>query len=308
MNYRDFQKTLREHVSFNLVEKTDFLNNVQMYHQPEISKSQFRHPWRKFAIGLAGLALVALLSLGLVFQFDTMASITIDVNPSLEININRLNRVTSVEPLNPDGITIVDNLRYDSGSLEKVLNEIKYQNIVLGYGTEDSLTMLFGVSADDYDTENKLKAKILSCYSENDITVLVLNKHSEVPSSIYSGYAFVIADSETPEYISTTAATMPATTAATMPGTTTAYNDSTTNDGTGVITDSYKMQLSAALVLSEEEYVNLAQTLGITDAKLQVVLRVFLYYSQYVHESDLDLLAEMDLSELLNLYTVTINP
>ncbi len=300
MNYREFQKILKNHVSFKLVEKADFLNNVQNYFQPEISKSQFRHPWRKLAFGLAGLVLVAMLSLGLVFQFDKQATLTLDINPSLMININRFNRVLSVEALNPDGELIVNNLRYDSGSLIKVLDEIKYQNIVFGYASESNLTMLFGVSASDYEVESRLKTKILNFYSEEDIMVLVLNKHTEVALSIYSGYAVISAESEMPEYITTTAAT--------IPQTTTAYNYVSSTDNSGVdVSDNFKIQFFASRSLSEEEYVSLAESLGITDAKLQVVLSVFLFYSQFVSELDLERLAQMDLSELFVLYNNAID-
>jgi len=161
--------------------------------------------------------------------------------------------------------------------------------------------MLFGVSADDYKTENRLKTAILGYCTTDDITVLVLNKHSQASTNIYSGYAYVIAETEQSGYISTTAATMPAMT-------TVDYYDSTTNDVSIFTTENFKMRFSTAGVLSEEEYVNLAQTLGITDAKLQIVLQVFLYYSQFVQESDLELLAEMNLSDLVNLYNNTINP
>lgn len=307
MNYRDFQKTLRAHVSFNLVENTDFLNNVHMYYQPEISKARFRNPWRKLMIGFTGIVLLAMLSLGIVFQFDIKASITLDLNPSLEININRFNRVVSVEALNSDGDEIVDNLRRDSGSLAKVLEEIRYQTIALGYATADNVTMLFGVSAKNYETENMIKAEILECYGDSLTTLLILNKHTEVSTSIFSGYAYLsVADQEGgAEYNATTTATSYITTAAaTWPASTTSdYNDyATTIDSSSSNDVNSKWQISDSGVFSEDEFVNFAQTLGITDAKLQVVLKVFFYYPQYVHESDIELLAAMNLSDLLVLY------
>ncbi|HHT16018.1 MAG: anti-sigma-I factor RsgI family protein [Christensenellales bacterium] len=60
-----------------------------------------------------------------------VSAISVDINPSIELNVNRLDRVVSVEALNPDGEKVLSevkllNLHYES-AVETLLNSASMQ-------------------------------------------------------------------------------------------------------------------------------------------------------------------------------------
>ena len=56
------------------------------------------------------------------FDNDIVSILTIDVNPSIEINLNKDNIVVSVVALNDDAKVVVNNSNYEKENLENVLS------------------------------------------------------------------------------------------------------------------------------------------------------------------------------------------
>lgn len=74
---------------------------------------------------LACCVLVLLVSLGAGWAYFTpVSAISIDVNPSLELSINRFDRVLSVTGKNPDGEALAEHLKLTFLSYEDALHQI----------------------------------------------------------------------------------------------------------------------------------------------------------------------------------------
>lgn len=75
-------------------------------------------------LALAACALVLLLWGGWYFYFTPVASISVDVNPSIELGINRFDRVISVVGYNEDGRALADSLSVRFLPYEEALDRI----------------------------------------------------------------------------------------------------------------------------------------------------------------------------------------
>lgn len=85
-----------------------------------------RKVFRLPAIAAAMFAFM-ILSSGLYTYYTPVAAITIDINPSVKLHINRWNRIIKATPLNEDGEKILTNLSLANKSPEKGLELIVSQ-------------------------------------------------------------------------------------------------------------------------------------------------------------------------------------
>jgi uncharacterized membrane protein YkoI len=105
----------------------------------------------------------------MVYLTQPSFRMTMDVNPSIEIVTNRLERVVEVNPLNEDAEKMLSGYVVNDSSLENTLNGLVDRMILEGYihGGDDNLVMI-SVKDDDSDSElvNKINESIRA-YLEN---------------------------------------------------------------------------------------------------------------------------------------------
>ncbi len=105
----------------------------------------------------------------MVYLTQPSFRMTMDVNPSIEIVTNRLERVVEVNPLNEDAKKMLSGYVVNDSSLENTLNGLVDRMILEGYihGGDDNLVMI-SVKDDDSDSElvNKINESIRA-YLEN---------------------------------------------------------------------------------------------------------------------------------------------
>ena len=67
-------------------------------------------PYKKFIVSMVCFIVVLLCSGGYLFYFTPVSAISIDVNPSVELGVNRFDKVISVEGRNEDGCKLAASL------------------------------------------------------------------------------------------------------------------------------------------------------------------------------------------------------
>ena len=102
------------HEAFQQIHAEESLKNNTKVFLREQQKTSARQ--RSFKYGRAAFASLCMLFLLIGFgswrfYFTSAATISIDVNPSLELNVNRFNRVIDVTGYNTDGEKLADSLR-----------------------------------------------------------------------------------------------------------------------------------------------------------------------------------------------------
>lgn len=87
-------------------------------------------------------------------------TVTLDVNPSIEIQASEDEIVQKVVALNKDAEIIIDGLKFDGNSLEMTVNTLVSAMIENGYINETTNTLLLSVDSKNEDVGNAIKDKL----------------------------------------------------------------------------------------------------------------------------------------------------
>ena len=111
---------------------------------------------KTWAVRMAGLAAGLCLILGgglgvrnYQVNHTVDATVSLDVNPSVEIKINQKERILDVIPLNEDGRTIVGDMDFSGSSLDVAVNAIIGSMLQNGYLNELANSVLISVDNND---------------------------------------------------------------------------------------------------------------------------------------------------------------
>ena len=117
-------------------------------------------------IGMVAAALVLITTGGFAYGYETVQAcsyVTLDINPSIEYVMNRLDQVIGIEAINEDAVSIVDevnditdrkaSLSEAVGNTLDVLNEN-------GYMSEDEDVLLVDIVSDDDKRSGELRKEI----------------------------------------------------------------------------------------------------------------------------------------------------
>ena len=116
------------HAEQDLKEKTrQFLAQTQPAPRP--------HPLRRWLPAVACLVVLLLAGSGAWLYFTPTAVVSIDVNPSFELQLNRFDRVLEVTPLNEDAAAFTEQLDLTnqdcSQAVEEILQQVTAQDLVV---------------------------------------------------------------------------------------------------------------------------------------------------------------------------------
>lgn len=91
-------------------------------------------PFRRWLAPLAAAACACLLFVGCwqVF-FAPYGSVRIKINPDIQLTVNRMDRVISVQGLNADGVTLLEGYDPDWKTVEQVSDDLANRAVSMGY-------------------------------------------------------------------------------------------------------------------------------------------------------------------------------
>ena len=118
--------------------------------------------------GLAAACAAIVVGLGaLIYSLNavTDSSISIDVNPSIEIITNKRDKVIKVNALNEDAEKVISAMKLDDTGLDVTVNELVSAMVEYGYISADKRDILVTV-----ENKNEEKAKSIRDRVDNDIT------------------------------------------------------------------------------------------------------------------------------------------
>lgn len=118
---------------------------------------------RLMRYGVALCSLTLLLGVGgHSLYFTPVSYISIDINPSLEFELNRLDRVISVTPYNDDGSEAVENLPLKNLKYDDAIITLLGSEEMSAYLSEDSRISISVVSS--YDQKNtEIQERVMEC-------------------------------------------------------------------------------------------------------------------------------------------------
>ncbi len=147
-------------------------------------KTKKRKPW---ALRMAGVAAALCLVVGGAvglrnYQVNHRvdATVSLDVNPSVEIQVNRKDRVLKVTPLNADGEVIVGEMDFSGSDLEVAVNAIIGSMLQNGYLSEMANSILISVDNRDpvrsAEMQERLAAEVSKLLQTDTFTGAVLSQ------------------------------------------------------------------------------------------------------------------------------------
>ena len=158
-----------------------------------IIQGDFRRKKKKgLALGSAAAALAMLLGAGFYFSYNYSVDslIGIDVNPSLELEVSKRERVISARALNGDAETVLSGMDLKNVDLDVAVNAIIGSMLQNGYLSADGNSIFVTVENDD---ENKgqvlsdsLMQQINAALSSNDINGSVVGAAYGKDASVQS--------------------------------------------------------------------------------------------------------------------------
>ena len=109
-----------------------------------------KHTVRNWAIAAAAALVLAVGGFaGYQYQFAVDTAVSIDVNPSIELEVNRQEKVLRATPLNDDAQTILDGMKLEGVNLKTAVNAVIGSMVQNGYFTDEINSILLSVDNDD---------------------------------------------------------------------------------------------------------------------------------------------------------------
>ncbi|MBQ9072393.1 MAG: PepSY domain-containing protein [Bacilli bacterium] len=173
MRKREIEKQLNQTISNSVPDVLDnilakcekkkgFESKVSIMEKEVKQKNKFSIP--KLATAFAALVIVGICGVFGFNRYDSLykvdSIIEFDVNPSVELEVNKAEEVISVVPLNKDGEKILEDMDFNRVDLDVAVNAIIGSMLKNGYITVDENSILVSVKNDDTNKATKLKEEI----------------------------------------------------------------------------------------------------------------------------------------------------
>ena len=118
-----------------------------------MTENKKKNTWvRRLSAIAAVFALLIVGCLGFLYYNSNYAvgsTVSLDINPSIEIRVNRKDRVLDVIPLNEDGRIVVGEMDFAGSDLDVAVNALVGSMLRNGYLNELSNSILISVDGDN---------------------------------------------------------------------------------------------------------------------------------------------------------------
>lgn len=154
--------------AFGPIRATDEMkrNTLAFLRQESLKRQRkVRAPLRYAVACCAAMVLTVCGISGYHFYTTPVSYISVDVNPSVELGLNPLDRVVTVESYNDDGVQVLENVVLKNKSYTQAVELLLADEIFESYLAQDALLSFTVVS----DKEERLLAGIQQCngYAQN---------------------------------------------------------------------------------------------------------------------------------------------
>lgn len=177
--------------AFNQIRAEDAIKDSTKAFLEEITQGYTRAGRKKAVRGpLAGAVSCACLLFALLWgrwlYFTPTAEISIDINPSIELSVNRFDRVISVNGINDDGRELANALdlkfRKYTEAVEQILSDDRVAALLSG----DEIMAVTVTGSDDAQTA-RMFSDIETCTAGHGNTYCYLAHHEEVAAAHETG-------------------------------------------------------------------------------------------------------------------------
>lgn len=182
-------KSAMDTLTPDVFDKID-LKTPQEYYQETPKITRLYRRARTFAAVAAACLCVALLGGGVsAYQNSRVESfIGIDVNPSIELSVNRKDKVLKAEALNEDGTEILEDMELKNVDLNIAVNAVIGSMVRHGYLDEVENAILVTVSNDDREKAAALRQDVVgdieNSLEEHKLSAVVYDQQLDVTDEV----------------------------------------------------------------------------------------------------------------------------
>lgn len=156
-------KSAVETLTPNVLDQIDLSAPQLLYMEPPRRLKTYRRMHRAVTAAAACLCIAALYGGGVRWQNTRVESVIgLDVNPSIEISVNRKDEILEAEPLNDDGAEVLADMDLDGVDLNIGVNAIIGSMVRCGYLDELDNAILVTVSNDDREKASVLRQDVVT--------------------------------------------------------------------------------------------------------------------------------------------------
>lgn len=155
---------------------------------PKVTVLPFSKPVTNMLIAVACVLFMVIGSWPLYFQ--SMGTVKMEINPSVEISVNRLDYVIDLDGLNTDGKELIEDVKTFGKKVDEIANELTERAISLGFldeGGEISLTV-DGRNENWTAKKQEQLQKQLQTQFEYRFTINIVSPEAETPPESESIY------------------------------------------------------------------------------------------------------------------------
>ncbi len=128
--------------------------------QPAVKRRGSLKKWMALAAAFALVLTGALTAFTLIGKNRVAATVALDVNPSIEIEINNDERVLEVKALNNDAVKVIGDMNLKKVDLEVAVNALIGSMLKNGYISIDKNSIMVSVDSDNNDMAGRLQGEI----------------------------------------------------------------------------------------------------------------------------------------------------
>lgn len=139
-----------------------------------------RAGWVKAAAGCVAAAMIVTAGISLSSARKALAVVSLDVNPGIEIKIDKNERVMKADAVNEEAAEILADMDLKGSDIDVACNAIVGSMLTRGYLTDDSNSILLSVSAEDgkrgTEIEKRLSGDLNSYLEDTEVAAAILGK------------------------------------------------------------------------------------------------------------------------------------
>lgn len=154
-------------------------NNYQIGEEIEMKNTTKKSKNKIYALAASAAATILIVGAGVYAYATPYSYVSLDVNPSIEYEVNRFDRVIDVTAVNDDGAEIINNLDLENKTIDEAIEDTITEINEQGYFPEGETGGVVISTSNDEDADkaeelaNDLEGTVEDVITEDDITAEV---------------------------------------------------------------------------------------------------------------------------------------
>ncbi|XMB72409.1 hypothetical protein RJI07_00535 [Mycoplasmatota bacterium WC30] len=280
MKLKEFNGILIKSAQFNIKNHSE---NISI--DDFIMRNEFvpkRSYLGKIAYSLTSLVIIFLLTFFIYVRMTPVTTLTIDINPSFEVELNAFDRVVSITGLDDEATTFLDSIKAKNKKVDDLVELFYEKGIEDGYFSENEAFMLVGVFSSDYQSELEI-GDLLTNFTK--VTFLTVFLHLETDQLYLTAESSSTTNPTASESIDSDY------------GSSGLDNMDAIDMPEGILDDSENPDVTSNVPISVY-----ASEFDVSQARLAITIEIFNSNSEYDTLEEFEALLDLSIEDLMNEY------